>query len=156
MAAEQLVGASGDVVIGPLTLVVQELPVAGEVALLKRLRLLAKAALGPGSFYAAAQPTLKWLADQGLHADRAAVLESVARLIATKAAVSDDAADEFRQTPDGVAEELYFRTRRTHPEATLAELRAVVNEANAVEVHLAILEALAPRGKAETGTTRSG
>jgi hypothetical protein len=52
--------------------------------------------------------------------------------------------EAFRATPDGVAVELYFRTRQTHPELNMDAIRAVVNETNAIEVHLAILGAIEP------------
>lgn len=145
MKAEQVVNASGPVEVGPLTFMVQELSVTGEIGLLRQLRSMAKKALGPGSFYANAQPTLEWLKQQGQHADRSHLMEIVGRLIATNAGVSDDAMDEYRRSSDGVAEELYWRTRKTHPEAQRDEFRVIVNEVNALEVHLAILEAIAPK-----------
>jgi hypothetical protein len=122
------------------------------LGLLNHFRKRAKEAWGPGSFYANARPTLDWLAQQGLGADRSAMLQTVAGLVATGAAASDDAAYEYRQTPDGVADELFWRTRQTHPEATLAEIRALVNDANALEVFLAAQDAIAPK----KATTPSG
>jgi hypothetical protein len=68
--------------------------------------------------------------------------------VLTRAGASTDAAYEYRQTPDGVALELYWRTRRAHPEVTRDQLRAVVTEATAVAVHLLMLRAL--EGKAAT------
>lgn len=161
MGTESLINAGGAVEVlcadgKTLTFVVQELSTAAEIGLLRRLRVMAKQALGPGSFYAAAMPTLNWMKEQGQHADRAQLMEIIGRLVATGGHVSDDAADEFRRSPDGVAEELFWRTRKTSPEAARDELKAVINEVNALEVHLAILEAIAPKAPAPDGPTRSG
>ncbi len=148
--AEQLVNAGGEVAVAPgLSFLVRELSMAAEVGLLNRLRLLAKRALGPAGFYANSQAMLDWMKAAGMHAERAACLATVADLQARGAGVSGDLVDDFRQSPAGVAEELFWRTRQTHPEATLDEFKAVVNDVNALEVHLAILDAVAPK-KAET------
>jgi len=135
----------GPVTIGPLTFTVMELSVAGEVGLGNRLRALAKKAMGPGSFWAEALPVIDWLKKQERPAEASAQQRITAELVATKAGVSDDCMAEFRQSAAGVVEELYARTRKTHPDATIDELRACVNEANALEVHLAICEAISPK-----------
>ena len=137
-----VVGAGGPVAVGPVAFHVLPLTVREEAGLLARLRRRAKEAMGPGSYYTNAQPTLAWLAANGLHADRAVLLAEVARLVATAAPVSDDAAYDYRQTPDGVAEELFVRTRQTHPAATLEELKAVVTDFNAADVFHQMLAAV--------------
>ena len=149
MKAEQLANAAGPVEVGALTFMVQELSVQAEIGLLRRMRSLARAALGPGSFYAAALPTLEWMKANGHHGDRAHLMRIVGELVATGGNVSEDLTEEFRQSADGVAEELFWRTRKTHPDAGRDEIRAVINEVNALEAHLGILEAIAP--KAPTG-----
>lgn len=156
MNSQQVLNASGPVTIGPLTFMVQELSIQAEVGLLRQLRTLARKALGPGSFYANALPTLEWMKAQGHHGDRQHLMEIIGRLIATGGNVSDDALDEYRRSPDGVAEELFWRTRKTHPEAQRDEFRVVVNDVNALEVHLAILEAVAPKNEPGGATTPSG
>ncbi len=149
MTSEQAVNASGPVTIGPVTFEVQELSIEGEIGLRAKLRSLARDAFGPGSFYANVLPVAKWAREQGQHQDAAALVASVAPLIATKVGASEDATEVYRQSADGVAWEIFFRTRKTHPEATRDEIRATINEVNAIEVHLAMLEAVAP-GKTQT------
>jgi hypothetical protein len=161
MTAEQMVNPGGPVELRDatgktVTVYAHELPTQAEIGLLRRLRAMARQALGPGSFYTAAAPTLKWMKDQGLHEDRAHLMEIVGRLIATGGGVSDEAADEFRRSPDGVAEELFWRTRKTCPDVELADLKAAINDVNALEVHLAMLDAIAPKAPTAPGPTRSG
>lgn len=156
MGSEQVVRACGPVSIGPLVFVVQELPLEGEIGLRAKLRSLAREAWGPGSHFANVLPVAKWLRDQNQHQDAAALVAAVAPLVATKAGASEDAAEVYRQSPDGVAWELFFRTRATHPDATRAEIRAIINEVNALTVHVAILEALSPKASPADGTIPSG
>lgn len=139
----------GEVRIGHLVFVVQELPFDAEVGLRAKFRAEARRALGPGSFYANVLPAAKWAREQGQHEDAARMVAAVAPLVATAAGASEDAAELFRQTPDGVALELFHRTRQTHPEAVREEFRAIVSEVNAVELYLQILRAIDP-GKAGT------
>lgn len=141
----ETVRKSGPVTIGTLTLVVEELSIEAEFGILAHLRNRAKKALGPGSFYANALPVAAWLRAQGEAGEAGALLAETAKLVATGAACDDAATWAFRETPDGVAAELFLRTRRTHPEAAEAEIRAVVNDANAQEVRMLMLEALAAK-----------
>lgn len=157
MTSEQVVNAGGPVTVGPgITFVVQELPMEGEIGLRAKFRALARDAFGPGSFYANILPAAKWARDQGQHQDAAQLVGSVASLIATRAGASEDAAEVYRQSPDGVAWELYYRTRKTHPEADRNEIRACLNEVNALEVHLAMLEALSPKAQTTPNGSPSG
>lgn len=144
-----VVRAQGAVAIGPASFVVQELPVEAEVSLRVRLRALARQQLGPGSFYANIYPAAEYARKLGQHQDAANLVSSVAPLIATQVGASEDAAELYRMTPDGVAWELYYRTRETHPDAEMKEFRAVLNEVNAFGVYMQILRAIDP-GKAET------
>jgi hypothetical protein len=145
MTSEQAVNAPGTIQIGSLIFAVQELSIEGEIGLRAKLRALTRESFGPGSFYANVLPVAKWAREQGQHQDAAALVASIAPLVATKTGASDDATEVYRQGPEGVAWELFFRTRKTHPESTREEIRAVINEANCLEVHLAMLEAIAPK-----------
>jgi hypothetical protein len=133
---------SGPVTIGPLTLTVEELSIEGELGLLNHLRKRAKEAMGPGSFYANSLPVAEWLRANGKGAEAAALLADTGRLVATGAAPDDAAVWAYQESPDGVADELFWRSRKTHPEARREEIRAVVNDANAVEVRVQMAEAL--------------
>jgi len=146
--SEQLVNAGAEVRVrgagGPVTFLVKELPVEGELGLRARFRAAARKALGPGGLMANVLPVAKWLRAQGEHDDAARLVGGTAPLVATKVGASEDAAELYRQTPEGVATELFWRTRETHPDAEEAEFRAIVNEVNAAETYLAILAALDP------------
>lgn len=141
----ETVRRSGPVQIGPVTFVVEQLSIEGEFGLLAYLRSLTKKALGPGSFYANSLPVAAWLKSRGEAAEAAALLAETAKLVATGAAPDDAAVWAFRETPDGVAAELFMRTRRTSPAATEAEIRACINEANVLEVRLAMLDAVSEK-----------
>lgn len=148
-----VVRRSGPVAIGDVTFTAEELSIEGEVGILNRLRRLAKDALGPGGFYKNALPVAKWLREQGEGAEAAALLAETARLVATGGPLDEAAVWEFRQTPAGVAAELYMRTRKAHPDTREDELRAVINDANVVEVRLQLLEALAdPKAPTPSGS----
>ena len=146
---QQQTRAQGEVTIEGHVFIVQELPVEAELGLRAKLRALARESFGPGSFYANVMPAAKWAREQGQHQDANIMVQAVAPLIAMKAGASEDAAELYRQSPDGVAWELFYRTRDTHKEAQRDEFRAIVNEVTAVEVYLQILEAIDP-GKAAT------
>jgi hypothetical protein len=142
MGSSEAVRASGVVKVGPLEFVAEELSIEGEAGILAHLRKRAKESLGPGSFWANALPALDWLREKNRPVEAAALTAETARLVATNAPVTDDQLWDYRETPDGVADELFLRTRRTHPNATRAEMRAGINEANALEVRLQMVEAV--------------
>jgi len=56
-----------------------------------------------------------------------------------------------RTTPQGVALELWMRTRATHPEVTVDAFEAIVNELNCLEIHSEMIRVLTP----ETDDTKS-
>src|SRR5690348_9025861 len=114
MTGDQATNAPGTVTIGPLVFLVQELTIEGEIGLRAKLRALTRESFGPGSFYANILPAVKWMREQGLHQDAAALVASVAPLIATKAGASDDAMEVYRQSAEGVAWEIFYRTRKTN------------------------------------------
>lgn len=142
MAANLL---GGPVTIGPLTFSVCELSVAGETGLGSRLRGMAKKAMGPGSFWAEAGPVIDWLKAQERFADMTVQQQVTAQLVATRGGVSDDYLAEFRQSAAGVIEEMYVRTRKSHPDATIDDFRAVINDANALDVYFQIQDAISPK-----------
>jgi hypothetical protein len=135
----------GIVTVGPVDFMVRELSAAAELRLLGLFCKNAKDAWGPGGFYANAQPMLKWMKDQGEHEDRAAMLETIGRMQAKGESASAEAGYAYRLTPDGVADEMFYRTRETHRETTLKDFRALVNDVNAFEVHEAIIGAVSPK-----------
>ena len=51
-----------------------------------------------------------------------------------------------RTTPDGVALELWMRARKNHPEVTEAAFRAIVTEANCLDVYSDMIRVLTPEG----------
>lgn len=154
MSSEQLINAGAPVKVEHLTFLVCGLSVAGEMSLLARLRSKAREALGPGGLFARTAPAIDWLRSQNRHADAAALQRTTAELVATGAADSDDATAEFQRSPAGVAEELFWRTRKTHPDVSLDELQAVVTDMNALEIHLAMYDALSQK-KASTPASSS-
>lgn len=158
--AEQVANTGGEVVVrganGTLTFLVRELSVEGELGLAARLRILARERLGPGGLMANVLPVARWLREQGEHEDAARLVQATAPLVAGGSGVGGDAAEAYRQSPAGVAFELFTRTRETHPDATEAEFRSVITEVNAVETYLAILRALDPKKAATpSGSPRS-
>lgn len=136
----------GTVKLAPdVTLVVEELVTDAEYSLRSKLRSLARDSFGPGSFYANILPVAKWARDRGEHADANMLVSQVAGMIASKMGASEDATEVYRQSPDGLAWEIFFRTRNTHPDVSQKEIRAVINEVNAIEVFVSMMEAIAPK-----------
>ncbi len=141
-------GRAGVVPVADRLFTVTELPGEAEVGLLAQLRLKAREAFGPLSFFRDALPVVDALKAAGRHDEAAGLQAQAGQLVLSRSGASTDAAYDFRQTPDGVALELFWRTRATHPEVAREQFRAVVTEANALAVHHLILRAL--EGKAET------
>lgn len=144
------VPASGPVAFCGRELVVESLATAQEIGLLRAMRRLAKKQFGPGGFVQRGRPMLDWMRANGMAGEASAALAELVRMEGAGADPDDDVAEAARQTPEGVATELFWRTRRTHPDATLAELMSVVTDANALDVHLQILAAVRPDPKATT------
>ncbi len=150
MSDTDLVAAGGIVPVAGQDFRVRPLSAREEVGLLRELGRRAKLAMGPGGYFARLQPRLAWLAEQKLGDVRALVVAELTRLEAVSELPGDDVIDEYRRTPDGVALELFCRTRREHPEVTERELRAVVTDANALMVHFAIVDAVTGDGPKAT------
>lgn len=107
----------------------QKFDLLGERRVLDELSRALLASYGPGSYMANAKPTLDWLTEQKMHADRQQMVSEIARLVATKAAPPMEAVWDFRSTPAGLAKELFLRCRKTHPDLAegviLSQLTAV-------------------------------
>lgn len=145
-------GAGGTVRLGDRAVYVAPLAIREEAALLDDLRRLAKEQ--QGDFLRPVEGLLDRLEKMKTPqaAARAAlILETVARMEARRELPGDDAAHEARRTPRGVALELWYRGRKAHPTLSLAELEAVVTEANAAAVHAAILDALGAGDDSKSG-----
>lgn len=139
-----LSGAGGTVRVGELAIYVEPLPFRQEVALFDELRKLAKAQ--NGDFLKAVEPMLDRLAKiktPEAAARAGVILETVARMEARQELPGDDAAEQARRTPKGVAMEVWYRSRRMHPGIQLRDLEAVIlGEDLALEIHFQIREAL--------------
>jgi hypothetical protein len=155
-SAEQLVNAGGEIKIGRVSIFVRELPLAGEIRLRNKLAAMARDALGPGSFYANTLPVADWLRSQGRHGEASALLQTTGEMVANKSVLSGPAVDEFNQTPEGLVEELFWRSRADQPDLTRAEIAAVINDANADDVSRAIERALDPKKAAIPAASSDG
>jgi len=132
----------GTITIADRTIDVAKMPTYGEIGLWRELSKRAKAEYGPGGLFNVMKPQLAWLAAEKMLAERAQVIAEITRLEAGKAGLSDEAVEEFRITPAGLACELYWRTRSTAKEVTEADLQAIITEANAVDVWMQLGEFL--------------
>ena len=74
-------------------------------------------------------------------------VQELTRLTATKTKPGFDAVFDFRQTPDGLAAELFLRTRKTHPELAEAIIRSQLNDVTAWQVCAEMMEGLAEDSK---------
>lgn len=142
MSDTDLVAAGGVVPVAGQDFRVRPLSARDEVALYRELGRRAKLAMGPGGYFARLKPRLEWLAANKQFDVRALVVAELTRLEATTELPADDVIDEYRRTPEGAACELFWRTRRDHPEVTEKELRAVITDANAGAVFQAVLDAV--------------
>lgn len=111
-----------------------KLDVIGEQRIMDELGRALLATYGPGSYFANAKPVLDWLGENKMHADRQQMVSELTRLVAVKAIPELGAIFEFRSTPDGLACELFLRTRKTHPDLAQAVIRADLNAVTAWQV----------------------
>jgi hypothetical protein len=134
---------SGLVTLGDRDLIVSKLSIEDEAALRTALDKGAFESLGPGGYFARIAPTLAWLRDNKLLPEWQLAVTETTRLQATGQPPSDDIVMQFRQSAKGVALELFFRTRKTHPEIrSVKELEAVITDANATVIHRQMIEAI--------------
>jgi hypothetical protein len=124
-------------------LTVQKLSVIGEQKLFQELASRLLTSFGPGGYFANAKPALDWLQSQGMGAAYAQAVSDLTRLTATRALPDMQAVDDFRQTPDGLAAELFLRTRKTHPDLAEPLIRTQLNPLTAWQVATALWEGLA-------------
>lgn len=141
------VPVAGEVVVGGRSFTITELPLRDERALIAGLDRIARETLGPGGLFARFAPRLEWLRAKGLTREASALVETLARMELEPASGAD--LDAAVQSAKGVALELYYRTRKAHPETKLEEFQAVVTDVNALDLHWAIRDALSPKGAAD-------
>lgn len=122
--------------------IVCKLPSAQEQGLINELTRQAKAAMGPGGFFQASRESLLWMRENGMQAEWQVATTHIAALVGMKANPSPDAVHEYRMTPNGVALELYLRTRETHPEISYEKIRATITEVNALEIFCQIMDVI--------------
>ena len=133
---KQVGEAIGLVRIDAVEVTVTPLSQAEERSLDRALQRAAEA--DAGDHYTRCKPELDALKDSP--ADRIEFLREIARLSAKREPLSLAAMIAFRDSPAGVAIELYHRGRRATPGLTLAALRAVVTDVNVDEVASALLD----------------
>ncbi len=131
--------ANADVIVG-----VVELSTAGELNLWNTMKGRAKKALGPATFWANAKAGMDACGDENF---KALLASTAASMIVTGGGVHDDAVQDHRSTPAGVALEMFLRSRDSMPEMTEKEFQVLINDANCLEVRVALLEALSDNEK---------
>ena len=122
---------------------VQKLSVIGERKIYQELSRKLLESYGPGGYFANAKSSLDFLQENKMHAAYAQAVEVLARMTAAKTLPDAAAVDDFRQTPDGVACELFLRTRAAHPELAEVVIRTQLNAVTAWQVCTALWEGLA-------------
>jgi hypothetical protein len=125
---------------------------AGEVALGRELGRRLHKSYGPGGHFAAIKPALDWMKENGMTVAYQIAVSDVTRLEATRALPEWDAIEQYRQTPDGLAAELFLRTRESHPDLAEGIIRADLNELVAWQIHTALVDALAANSKSRTAS----
>lgn len=136
---------SGPVRIGDRVLMVSQMSLRQEQALLLQMRQAVKLANAPGGFWKTSQPSLTWLKENKMLDEFKESCQYIAALEAHQELPAGNYIELFRTTAEGVAIELFGRTRNTHPEISLEELKAVITEPIAFEVHLQMLEAISEK-----------
>lgn len=147
--SESQVSTRGPVKIADRVFMVCKLSITKEDGLLQLLYRLAKEAYGPGGFFQRLQPKLEWMRQNMPYAMETA-LKQTTNNEELGVDVSPDEMMRYRATPKGVAREMFERSRETHPEIELSEWESIINEVNAHEVHLQILEVITDKGKVQT------
>lgn len=128
---------------GPVMVTVSELSLAGEMDIINMLRARAKQFYGPSIFYKNIKAVLD---DKTVDEEFKRELRTQAAANTTSgAAVHDDAVVAFRISPEGVALEMFLRSRNQNSEILEKEFQTIINLANASQVRLGMLEALNPK-----------
>lgn len=132
----------GTVYVGDRPVPILKLSTAGEIAFQNDLARRAKKALGSGGYFERSRDALEYLKANKLYGEFELAVKHIAGMEAGGSLPSGEAIDAFRQCADGVAVELFWRTRKSCPDMKLEEIAAVITETNALDVHLQILEVL--------------
>jgi hypothetical protein len=119
-------------------LTVQKLALTGEQRILQELSRRLFQSFGPGGYFANMKPALDWMQSQGMTAAYSQAVSDLTRLTATKTMPGFEATMEFRQTPEGLACELFLRTRKTHPDLAEQLIRSQLNAATVTDVYEAL------------------
>lgn len=142
--SEQSTGAVGMIRIDALEITITPLKQSEERAL--RRRLLKEAAEAAGDYFTRCAKLLAAMRSQpGAYLK---AIETITTLTATGPTVSEDQLYEYRESPAGVALELYVRGKKATPGLELAGLRAIVTDANVdelIESLREVLEGAAPK-----------
>lgn len=150
MSHSGLLSTTGTVTIADRTFVIQKLSASGELSLFDALSAAAKKEAGPGGYLARASEMLDWLKKNNRGQELAIAVNKLVEMDAQGVNLSQDAVAQFRQTAKGVALEMFHRSRVAHKEVSLADFQAIITDANAVEVFLAMMEVLTDEKKAPT------
>lgn len=124
--------------IGAAEFFVRKLSVVRENALWDHLASEAKKSYGQGGFVEKGAGLLEWMASTGRGNMMEAALRKLVEMEAKDEPPSLAAIEKYRRSPDGVALELWHRTRDDHKDMTREKYRAVVNEVNALDLYLQI------------------
>ena len=146
--ASSMAVGGGLITIADREFYVRALGIRQEHALGVELRRRVKQSYGSGGYFQKCQAQLEYLKAAKLLAEFTAAVTRLTEMEANGELPSGDAVDQFRMTPDGVAIEVFYRTRDTHPEVTQKEFISIITETNAIEVHIQILKVLSDEGKA--------
>lgn len=148
MSNPNLLSTTGVVTIAGRDFVIQKLSTNGEMSLFDVLAAAAKKESGPGGYLARSSELLDWLKKNNRGQELAVAVNKLVEMDALGVSLSQDAVADFRQTPKGVALEMFHRTRAAHKDVSLADFQAIITDANASEVSLAILDVITNEKKA--------
>ena len=129
------------------------LPFKEERALSNELARKVKAKMGAGGYFAANRGLLAWLREEKMTAEFSIAANRFAEMEATGELPMGNAVELYRASKDGVATEIFYRTRQSHPEVSLKDLEAVITETNAVDLHLELLRVLEGAGPSGNEST---
>jgi len=106
-----------------------------------------KRTFGPGGYFQKMKGVLDWMKETKATAEFSLTCNKLTEMEATGELPSEQSTFPFRQSPLGVAIELFRRTRRTHEEVKFEELRASITSMNALEIHNQIYAAISDDNK---------
>jgi hypothetical protein len=141
-AQAKVSGGVGVVVVATLEISIGPLSMTEEKLLNRRLQIAATAALEDP--YTNAKKTLKAAEDNPLHLR--ILLAEIATIATRKPFLSVQDFDDYRQSPAGVAAELFARGKRLTPGLKETELATIVTAFNAEDVHESMMAIIADKG----------